>query len=110
MRMGEPTGGAIRLAAAIPDRQSLDSTSETASGPATPPVEGKTARATAAASAEGSAPDTLVAFFVANSGKPRSWAALGCGRSVWTTILGAGGGATIFSGSFWTSLTRKYAP
>ena len=68
----------MRLAAAIPDCQSLESTSETASGPGTPPVEGNAASATPAAVAVGSAPATRVVFLVANSGKPRSWAAFGC--------------------------------
>jgi hypothetical protein len=40
IRIGAPTGGPARLAAAMPDCQSRESTSDTASGPGTPPVEG----------------------------------------------------------------------
>jgi hypothetical protein len=105
-RIGALTGCAVRLAAAIPDCQSLESTSEIASGPGTPPVEGKAASATPAALATGSAPATRVVFLVANSGKPRSCAALGCPFFVWTTILGAGGGAACF-GSLFRAPTRK---
>src|SRR5215211_3758267 len=110
IRIGALTGGAVRLAAAIPSRHSSESTSDTASGPDTPPVEGNTASATPAASATGSAPATRVVFLVANSGNPRSCAAFGCGRLVWTTILGAGGGGGIFSGSLRTASMTKYAP
>src|SRR4051794_37657421 len=109
-RMGALTGCAVRLAAAIPDCQSLESTRETASGPGMPPVDGKAASATPAAFATGSAPATRVVFLVANSGKPRSWTALGCGAFfVCTTIFGAGGGGACFD-SFVSAWTRKYTP
>src|SRR4051812_19452283 len=108
-RIGALTGGEVRLAAAIPDCQSPESTSETASGPATPPVDGKTASATPAALATGSAPATRVVFLVANSGNPRSCAAFGCGFFVWTTMRGAGATAPCF-GSFLRASTKKYPP
>ena len=88
IRIGAPTGGAIRLAAAIPEGQSSPLTSVTAAGPLTPPVEGKTASATPAASATGSLPATRVVFLVAKAGKPRSSTVWGC--SSWTTTRGAG--------------------
>ena len=72
-RIGAPMGCAARLAAAIPEAQSLSSTRLTAAGPGTPPADGNAARATPAASATGSRPATRVVFLVANAGKPRSW-------------------------------------
>src|SRR5205823_1345729 len=56
--------------AATPDCQSPESTSATARGRALDSAGVKTAWATAAASAVGSAPPTRVVFFVANCGKP----------------------------------------
>ena len=82
-------GCAARLAAAIPEAQSLSSTRLTATGPFTPPLEGKTASATPAASATGSGPATRVVFLVAKTGKPRSCMAGACSG---TTMLGAGAG------------------
>ena len=88
-RIGARMGCAARLAAAIPEAQSLSSTRLTATGPFTPPLEGKTASATPAASATGSGPATRVVFLVAKTGKPRSCVAGACS---WTTMLGAGAG------------------
>ena len=56
-------------------RQSRWSTSVTAPGRLSAVAAGKTARATAAASATASAPPMRVVFFVANDGKPRPSAA-----------------------------------
>jgi hypothetical protein len=90
--IGAPTGSATSDEAASPDCQSPTSTKVTAPGPATPPVEGNTASATAAASEIGSGPAMRVVFFVANAGKPRSSVSSGTGTS--RTITSGAGAAT----------------
>ena len=74
---GAPTGSATSDAAAIPAGQSASSTTLTAAGPGTPPVEGKTASAAAAASAIGDGAAIRVVFLVAKAGKPSSSLSLG---------------------------------
>ena len=72
---GAPIGSAMSCGGGDAARQSVASTSATASGACRLVARGKTARATAAAFAIGSAPPTRVVFFVAKAGKPRSVAA-----------------------------------
>ena len=76
-RVGARSGRDISTDAATPACQSPESTRATARGRALGSSGVKTAWATAAASAVGSAPPTRVVFLVANCGNPSSWAALG---------------------------------
>src|SRR3954471_16216111 len=69
-RIGAPIGAPARTLALTAPCQSPLSTSTTAVGRGAPPVEGKTALATPAASAAGSPPPTLIVFLVAVEGKP----------------------------------------
>ena len=76
-RIAARTGVEASTDPAIPARQSRASMSATAAGRFSGVVAGKTARATPAALAIGSAPRMRVVFFVAKAGKPRSGTASG---------------------------------
>src|SRR3954447_24908637 len=73
--IGALTGCANSAEGAIPARQSPLSTMVPAFGRDAALTAGKTAWATPAAFATGSAPPTRVVFFVAMAGNPRPWAA-----------------------------------